>query len=75
MNPIKTPEMLSLSVERLFLSVTEPLDPFVGLKLLQIVQGLVDIAYTMGHHDGGGGAHAAQPCSECPFAGVPPFSG
>lgn len=74
MKPIKTPEMLSLSVERLFLSVMEPLDPFVGLKLLQIVLGLVDLAYTMGHRDGGGG-HSTQACAECPLAGVPPFSG
>ena len=66
MQPIKTPEMLEIAAERMFLDITEPLDAYVSLKLVQVVRGLVGVAYAMGHQDAGRSSIPAAPCDLCP---------
>ncbi|AGY57984.1 hypothetical protein [Gloeobacter kilaueensis] len=61
--PIKPPEMLLISAEKLFLDVTEPLDCFIALQLWSIVRGLISTAYAMGFADGRG-ASGVSICSE-----------
>lgn len=63
--------MLSLAAEKMFLEVTEPLDSLLSLKLLQIVRGLVDISYVMGHQDGSRSGSGSGPCHLCPYSQTP----
>ncbi|MBW4699722.1 MAG: hypothetical protein KME03_17860 [Aphanocapsa lilacina HA4352-LM1] len=67
--PIKTPEMLELAAEKMFLDVTEPLDSFISLKLLQVVRSLIRISYTMGHQDATRLGANGAPCAVCPHKG------
>ncbi len=61
---IKTPEALRRSLEQFMLNVTEPLDPFLSLKLTQLVLQVGDIAYAMGYSDAQ--SRPTERCPECP---------
>lgn len=58
--------MLEYAVEKTFLDITEPLDQFISLKLLQVVQSLVRIAYAMGHQDAMRLGSSGSLCAACP---------
>jgi len=70
--PVQTPDMLLFSVERLVLDVTEPLDQLAALQILNLVKGLVGVAYQMGHSDGGGGSQGGSSCPACPYNAAGP---
>lgn len=61
------PDLLLLSIEKLMLNVTEPLDPLVGLKLTGLTRQITEVAYMMGHQDG---QRHATSCPTCPFKGL-----
>ncbi len=61
---MKTPSGLIISVEQLMLQMTEPLDPFVGLKLTQLTTRIVELSYSMGYQDA---QQKASSCPTCPF--------
>jgi hypothetical protein len=58
------PDMLLLSIEKLMLDVTEPLDPLVGLKLVGLSRQITELVYMMGHQDG---QRQATTCPTCPY--------
>ncbi|WP_218082595.1 hypothetical protein [Anthocerotibacter panamensis] len=64
---MKPPEGLRLSIEKLMLSVTDNLDPFIGLKLTNLTLQVAELSYMMGHQDGNRGS---TECSACPFKGL-----
>lgn len=47
---IQTPELLCRSIEKLYMDVTEPLDPYVALTNLSTK--IVETVYAMGYQDG-----------------------
>jgi len=49
---IETPSDLLLSIEKLFIDVTEPLDPYVSLVLTNLTTKLIETVYIMGYQDG-----------------------
>jgi hypothetical protein len=49
---IQTPELLVRSIEKLYLDITEPLDPYVALAMTNLSIKVAEMAYMMGHQDG-----------------------
>jgi len=49
---IQAPEALIRSIEKLYMDVTEPLDPYIGLSLTNLTAKLVETVYMMGYQDG-----------------------
>jgi hypothetical protein len=47
-----TPEALLRSIEKFYMDLTEPLDPYVALSLTNLSLKLVETVYTMGYQDG-----------------------
>jgi len=49
---ITTPEALLRSIEKFYIEVTEPLDPYFALTLTNLSVKLTETIYTMGYQDG-----------------------
>jgi hypothetical protein len=47
-----TPEALLRSIEKFYIEVTEPLDPYFALALTNLSVKLTETIYTMGYQDG-----------------------
>jgi hypothetical protein len=47
-----TPEALLRSIEKFYMDITEPLDPYIALSLTNLSIKLVETVYTMGYQDG-----------------------
>jgi hypothetical protein len=47
-----TPEALLRSIEKFYMDLTEPLDPYIALSLTNLSLKLVETVYTMGYQDG-----------------------
>jgi hypothetical protein len=60
---IQTPEPLVRSIEKLYMDITEPLDPYVALALTNLSVKVIEIAYMMGHQDGS----SSQSPNSCGF--------
>ncbi len=50
--PIQTPEALLRSIEKFYMDVTEPLDPYLALAMTNLSLRAVETAYLMGFQDG-----------------------
>lgn len=61
-NSHQVPEALLLSIEKLYLGITEPLDPYIALALTNLSLQLVKTVYLMGVQDGD---RQNQECSQC----------
>jgi hypothetical protein len=48
----QTPEALLRSIEKLYMDVTEPLDPYIALALTNLSTKLAETIYLMGYQDG-----------------------
>lgn len=48
----QTPEALRRSIEKLYMDLTEPLDPYIALALTNLSVKMVETVYTMGFQDG-----------------------
>ncbi|AGY60720.1 hypothetical protein GKIL_4474 [Gloeobacter kilaueensis JS1] len=46
------PEELRISIEKLMLETTEPLDPLLSLKITNMTMNLAKVVYQMGRRDG-----------------------
>jgi hypothetical protein len=61
-NSNEVPEALLRSIEKFYLGITEPLDPYIALALTNLSLKLVETVYLMGHQDGQRESHV---CSQC----------
>ncbi len=50
--PTQTPEALIRSIEKFYIDITEPMDPYIGLALTNLSTKLADTIYQMGYMDG-----------------------
>lgn len=66
-----TPEALLRSVEKFYMDLTEPLDPYVALALTNLSLKMIETVYTMGYQDGQHHQVSCQLCKEgkCIFPG------
>lgn len=48
----QTPEALLRSIEKLYMNITEPLDPYIALALTNLSTKLAETIYQMGYQDG-----------------------
>lgn len=62
---IQTPEMLKRAVEKLYMDITEPLDPYVALALTNLSIKMAETAYTMGFQDGRSSNRSTADCNLC----------
>ncbi|CAN1208932.1 hypothetical protein TUMEXPCC7403_01825 [Tumidithrix helvetica PCC 7403] len=60
---IQAPEPLIRSIEKLYMDITEPLDPYVALALTNLSVKVAEMAYLMGHQDGNS---SQSPNCDCP---------
>lgn len=51
-NEAQTPEALLRSIEKLYMNITEPLDPYIALALTNLSTKLAETIYLMGYQDG-----------------------
>jgi hypothetical protein len=58
----KAPEPLLRSVEKFYLGITEPLDPYIALSLTNLSMKLVETTYLMGYQDG---QQKSKVCPRC----------
>lgn len=49
---MQTPEALLRSIEKLYMDMTEPLDPYIALALTNLSTKLAETIYLMGYQDG-----------------------
>ncbi len=49
---IQTPEMLRHAIEKLYMDITEPLDPYIALAVTNLSVKMAETAYAMGFQDG-----------------------
>jgi hypothetical protein len=61
-NTNEVPEALLRSIEKFYLGITEPLDPYIALSLTNLSLKLAETVYLMGHQDG---QRQSQVCSQC----------
>jgi len=61
-NTNDVPEALLRSIEKFYLGITEPLDPYIALSLTNLSLKLVETVYLMGHQDG---QRQTQVCNQC----------
>jgi hypothetical protein len=61
-NSHQIPEPLLRSVEKFYLGVTEPLDPYIAISLTNLSMKLVETVYLMGYQDG---QKLTQTCNQC----------
>lgn len=62
---IQTPEALRRAIEKLYMDMTEPLDPYIALALTNLSTKVVDTIYIMGYQDG----QRSQDTSSCELCG------
>lgn len=62
---IQTPEMLKRAIEKLYMDITEPLDPYVALSLTNLSIKMAETAYTMGFQDGRSANRSTTDCDLC----------
>jgi hypothetical protein len=61
---IQAPEILIRSIEKLYMDVTEPLDPYIALALTNLTTKLAETVYVMGYQDGKSFSSPAA-CGSC----------
>jgi len=61
-NSNQIPEALLRSIEKFYLGITEPLDPYIALSLTNLSMKLVETTYLMGYQDG---QKQTQICNQC----------
>lgn len=49
---IQTPEMLRYAIEKLYMDITEPLDPYIALAVTNLSVKMAETVYAMGFQDG-----------------------
>lgn len=59
------PEPLLRALEKFYLEITEPLDPYVALALTNLSLRVAETAYLMGYQDGLGVNHPDPTCQLC----------
>jgi hypothetical protein len=61
-NSNQIPEALLRSIEKFYLGITEPLDPYIALSLTNLSMKLVETTYLMGYQDG---QQQSKVCPQC----------
>jgi hypothetical protein len=61
-NSHQTPTALLRSIEKFYLGITEPLDPYMAISLTNLSMRLAETVYLMGYQDG---QKQTQACNQC----------